>query len=65
MQRGSIDNANGGVRRNLPRKTDLADDTQQGIHDIVWAIDTTPENASVSEPPPRPSSLTSGVALDL
>ena len=41
-QRGSIENANGVLRRDLPRKTDLADYSQQDIHDIVWAINTTP-----------------------
>ena len=40
--RGSIENANGVLRRDLPRKTDLADYSQQDIHDIVWAINTTP-----------------------
>lgn len=41
-QRGSIENANGLLRRDLPRKTDLADYTPQDINDIVWAINTTP-----------------------
>ena len=41
-QRGSIENATGVLRRDLPRKTDLADYSQQDIHDIVWAINTTP-----------------------
>ena len=41
-QRGSIENANGILRRDFPRKTDLADYSQQDIHDIVWAINTTP-----------------------
>ena len=33
---------NGVLRRDLPRKTDLADYSQQDVHDIVWAINTTP-----------------------
>lgn len=41
-QRGSIENANGLLRRDLPRKTDLTDYTPQDINDIVWAINTTP-----------------------
>ena len=41
-QRGSIENANGLLRRDLPRKTDLSDYSDQDIHDIVWAINTTP-----------------------
>jgi IS30 family transposase len=41
-QRGSIENANGLLRRDLPRKTELSDYSDQDIHDIVWAINTTP-----------------------
>ncbi len=41
-QRGSIENANGILRRDPPRKTELADDTEQDIQDIVWANNTTP-----------------------
>ena len=41
-QRGSIENANGILRRDLPRKTDLTDYSEQDIQDIVWANNTTP-----------------------
>jgi IS30 family transposase len=41
-QRGSIENANGVLRRDLPRKTELNDYTNKDINDIVWAINTTP-----------------------
>ena len=41
-QRGSIENANGILRHDLPRKTELADDTEQDIQDTVWANNTTP-----------------------
>ena len=41
-QHGSIENATGILRRDLPRKTELADDTEQDIQDIVWANNTTP-----------------------
>jgi IS30 family transposase len=41
-QRGSIENTNGILRRDLPRKTELSDYSDQDIHDIVWAINTTP-----------------------
>ncbi len=43
-QRGSIENANGILRRDLPRKTDLADYSEQDIQDLVWANNTTPRN---------------------
>ncbi len=41
-QRGSIENANGRLRRDLPRKTELSDYSHQDIYDIVWANNTTP-----------------------
>ena len=41
-QRGSVENANGILRRDLPRKTELQDYSSKDIHDIVWAINTTP-----------------------
>ncbi len=41
-QRGSIENANGILRRDLPRKSDLTDYSEQDIQDIVWANNTTP-----------------------
>jgi IS30 family transposase len=34
-QRGSIENANGVLRRDLPKISDLAHYSQQDIHDIV------------------------------
>ena len=42
-QRGSIENANGILRRDLPRKTEFADYSEQDIQDIVWANNTTPK----------------------
>ena len=41
-QRGSIENANGVLRRDLPRKTEFTDYSEQDIQDIVWANNTTP-----------------------
>jgi IS30 family transposase len=41
-QRGSIENANGILRRDLPRNTKLTDYSEQDIQDIVWANNTTP-----------------------
>jgi IS30 family transposase len=42
-QRGAIENANGVLRRDLPRKTQFTDYTEQDIKDIVWANNTTPK----------------------
>ena len=41
-QRGAIENTNGILRRDLPRKTELTDYSPADIDDIVWAINTTP-----------------------
>ncbi len=44
-QRGSIENANGVLRRDLPRKTEFTDYSDQDIQDIVWANNTTPKKS--------------------
>jgi IS30 family transposase len=41
-QRGSIENANGVLRRDLPRKTEFTDYSEQDIQDIVWNNNTIP-----------------------
>lgn len=41
-QRGSIENANGILRRDLPRKSQLQDYSHRDIEDIIWAVNTTP-----------------------
>jgi IS30 family transposase len=40
-QRGSIENANAILRRDLPRKTSLDHYSDQDITDIVWAVNST------------------------
>ncbi len=39
---GSIENANGRLRRDLPRKTTLADYTDADIDDVIWNLNATP-----------------------
>jgi IS30 family transposase len=41
-QRGAIENTNGVVRRDMPRKTDMADYSEGDINDLMWAINSTP-----------------------
>ncbi len=41
-QRGGIENTNGIFRRDMPRKTDIKDYTEQDIDDITWNLNTTP-----------------------
>ncbi|MBT3659990.1 MAG: IS30 family transposase [Rhodospirillaceae bacterium] len=40
-QRGSIENANGILRRDLPRKTNITNYTVRDISEITWAINST------------------------
>ncbi len=41
-QRGMIENTNGILRRDMPRKTDIKNYTAQDISDITWAVNSTP-----------------------
>ena len=41
-QRGTIENTNGILRRDMPRKTNITNYTVQDISDITWAINATP-----------------------
>ncbi len=41
-QRGAIENTNGVVRRDMPRKTDITDYSPTDIEDIMWAVNSTP-----------------------
>jgi IS30 family transposase len=40
--KGGVENANGRIRRDLPRRTDLEKLTQADIEDIAWAHNLTP-----------------------
>ena len=41
-QRGAIENANGILRRDMPRKTDITNYTARDIDEITWAVNSTP-----------------------
>jgi IS30 family transposase len=41
-QRGTIENTNGILRRDMPRKTDITNYTVQDIGEITWAVNSTP-----------------------
>ena len=41
-QRGSIENANGILRRYMPRKFDIKNYTAGDIREITWAVNSTP-----------------------
>ena len=44
-QRGTIENPNGLLRRDMPRKTNLHDYTARDIDDLTWAINSTPRKS--------------------
>ena len=44
-QRGTIENTNGLLRRDMPRKTNLHDYTARDIDDLAWAINSTPRKS--------------------
>ena len=41
-QRGTIENTNGILRRDMPRKTDIKNYTVRDIDELTWAINSTP-----------------------
>ena len=41
-QRGGIENANGLLRRDMPRKTRLSDYTDDDVEDVIWNLNSTP-----------------------
>lgn len=63
-QRGSIENANGILRRCLPRKTKLSDYSDQDIEDITWTYNTTPRKCLGFLSPLEAFAKSIGVALE-
>ena len=63
-QRGSIENANGILRRCLPRKTRLSDSSAQDIEDITWTYNTTPRKCLGFLTPLEAFAKSIGVALE-
>ena len=41
-QRGSIENTNGLLRRDMPRKTHISNYSDRDIADLTWAVNSTP-----------------------
>ncbi len=63
-QRGSIENANGRLRRDLPRKTSLAGCTDADIDDVVWTLNSTPRKCLGYRTPIEAFAANLGVALE-
>lgn len=64
-QRGAIENANGRLRRDLPRKTSLAGFTDADIDDVVWSLNSTPRKCLGYRTPIEAFAANLGVALEV
>ncbi len=64
-QRGSIENANGPLRRELPRKTSLGDYTDDDINDVIWNLNSTPRKCLGYRAPIEAFAVNLGVALEM
>jgi IS30 family transposase len=63
-QRGSIKDANGRLRRLLPRKTRLAAHTDDDIDDVIWNLNATPRKCLHYRMPIEAFAANLGVALE-
>lgn len=64
-QRGGIENANGRMRRELPRKTSLGDYTDDDIDDLIWNLNSTPRKCLRYRTPIEVFAANLGVALEM
>lgn len=64
-QRGSIENDNGPLRRDLPRKTSLAEYTDADIDDVIWNLNATPRKCLGYRTPIEAFAINLGVALEM
>ncbi|RME97619.1 MAG: IS30 family transposase [Alphaproteobacteria bacterium] len=63
-RRGGIENANGLLRRDLPRKTSLGDYTDDDIDAVVWNLNSTPRKCLGYRTPIEAFAANLGVALE-
>jgi IS30 family transposase len=64
-QRGGIENANGRLRRDLPRKASLSGYTDEDIDSIVWNLNATPRKCLGFRTPIEAFASQLGVALEM
>lgn len=64
-QRGGVENANGLLRRDLPRKTNLGDYTDEDIEAVVWNLNSTPRKRLGHRTPIEAFAANLGVALEV
>lgn len=63
-QRGGIENANGRLRRDLPRKTRLSEHNDDDIDDVIWTLNSTPRKCLGYRTPIEAFAINLGVALE-
>ena len=64
-QRGGIENGNGLLRRDLPRKATLSHYEDADIEDIVWMLNSTPRKCLGFQTPIEAFAKHLGVALEM
>ena len=64
-QRGEIENANGLIRRDLPRKASLSGYTDDDIDSIDWNLNSTPRKCLGFRTPIEAFASNLGVALEM
>lgn len=64
-QRGGIENANGRLRRDLPRKASLCGYTDDDIDSIIWNLNSTPRKCLGFKTPIEAFASHLGVALEM
>ena len=64
-QRGTIENTNGIIRRDMPRKKDIDSYTEKDIDELTWAINSTPRKCLGFKTPAEAFLDNLGVALEM
>ncbi len=64
-QRGSIENANGRLRRELLRKTNLQSYSADDIDDVIWNLNSTPRKCLAYRTPIEAFAANLCVALEM
>lgn len=64
-QRGTIENTNGIIRRDMPRKTDIENYTRADIDELTWAINSTPRKCLDFKTPAEAFLENLSVALEM
>ncbi len=64
-QRGTIENTNGLLRRDMPRKTNITDYTPRDVDDLAWCLNSTPRKCLGFKTPAEAFLINLGVALEM